>query len=1823
MNINSCGQVLCADEQERIARLRAALLRGGRYLKFKGILASIAPSMAAASLVAGLAVTQPALAADVVVTEPPSNAPVVITSPGVDDVTVTSSGLITNGGDAGHSPVDIQTGVSSGAITVDVHDVTTTAGARGAIFINTDGTGDVIVTSDGDVTGALKGINVTHSGDGNVSVTSTGTITGSADSGVRVLRDGSAAGYNVNVSVNQVTANADGTGAALDIGNASAGGALTVTATGTVTNSAGHVIRINGVDGNSDGNLGGPLTIDVKDLASGSRASATDVFMSGGGDGIQLVGAVGATGTAQPTSITTGDIDVSGTGVNLGYAINRVGGPTTVTTGDITAGGAGVVVESADNSENYAITVKSGNVTTGSTGITVNQSGTGSISVEAGNINAGMAASGVNGFQNAGGYGVRLDSDPHGATVAGQGGSDWNLVTGDITVTNRATGAFAGTGIGLGTIQNGGNGNTTVTAGNIQAGTGVVYNRNGTGKVSITTGDITATTGNGVQFGSNLVRDDLVITTGNITAAGKGVTGDTQGRNDLANITTINVGDITSGGDGIDVIHTGRGAATINAAGTIQSDGIGVNLTNDSATFYSPAPDSQTIITVNNIDTPNNTAINVNSNAVKGTTITTNGAITTSAASTIAGDGMRVTEREGPLLINVAQGSTITSFNNTMELTNNGSAGTTINVDGALISTALGGGSDGVIWTWGTPGTTTVNINDGSTVQAADRTGFAMTDNGGDSLITVGAATVTGGFRLGTGADVLTFNGTDMLNTGTLDGGFDDAVDVLNLNVVRNLTRDLDVVGQQIQNWRSVNLNGGTADLVGTLTTGSFTLGVDGAGNPAVLSIGANQVGDTLTIGALTATSGNFVGAGGNLLLDVDASTHTSDRLVVEGDVSGVTGLLLNNMTPTGAASDLQDIEVVDVAGASPADAFVLALGPAVLGGRAYTLQQGDTAGANPLNWFLTLQPCPAGGLNESNGATLGCVTDDTLSLDDATVFAGNFEGGGGRDILTVAGGASVSGIVAGGYAGADASALDDDADLITINTTGSVGGVMGNLGDDAIYVVGGSTVAGNVEGNEGSNQIRIGGLGALPGGSVPVLDSVTVDGDVRGGDGAATDGNNQIWVLGGAHVSGDVFGGNGNDTVVLNGATAAIDGVIDGGAGSDTIALMSGAVGGVVGGDGDDRISLDGATVNGAIDGGEGNDSVSLNSGSVAADVNAGNGNDTIVLNGATASVIGAIDGGGGNDTISLMRGTAGSVAGGDGDDQISLSGATVNGPITGGAGNDTINLVSGAVAGGVNAGTGADTLSVAGATFTLGSTRLDGGAAGEGNTLNLNNVNQTLIAPQSNLVNWDTVNANRSSLTVSGGDSLTAAQVNLLDSTLVARSGFTINGGLSLSASTIDLQDNAVGDAFKVSGNYSAAGAGGALKLDADFAADLADTLQVGGAIIGVTSLSVNDVTAETAEATGQDVLVATAGSVDVSNFSLAGGPIVNGIWDYDLANGTQPRTVVLRGSVNSLAALYSAAAGALADAFGGLPTLEERVGQRQWLAKDDDGAFHGLWVRLASDRTTKTPKSSTVESTTRNRTWGLQIGADFALVENAGGLLTAGVTGQYNSMDAKISSVGHADRGKVTADGGGGGLNLTWNSAGGAYVDLQGQYNTASADLGTTRFGTTRRGLDVDSTSAGLEAGKRVILDADRKNVLVPQAQLMWSQLRSDSFTDNKGVKVDLGDYESSVARVGLAYEYHAGGVALTGTNKDAGMFYAIVNVLRNLSPRHTAVAQGKTLVTHDERSWGEIGMGGSYAFGGNVLVYGQATYGRAFGNGGGNDSVGGTLGVRWDF
>ncbi|MDM9559892.1 autotransporter outer membrane beta-barrel domain-containing protein [Bordetella petrii] len=116
--------------------------------------------------------------------------------------------------------------------------------------------------------------------------------------------------------------------------------------------------------------------------------------------------------------------------------------------------------------------------------------------------------------------------------------------------------------------------------------------------------------------------------------------------------------------------------------------------------------------------------------------------------------------------------------------------------------------------------------------------------------------------------------------------------------------------------------------------------------------------------------AGNYVGDGGTIIFNaaLAGDGSPSDRLVIDGDVSGQTFVKVLNRGGLGA--DTQDgIRIIEVAGQSPADAFALqhdyvaALGrPAiVVGAYGYSLYQGGVADPDDGNWYLRSEYINAG----------------------------------------------------------------------------------------------------------------------------------------------------------------------------------------------------------------------------------------------------------------------------------------------------------------------------------------------------------------------------------------------------------------------------------------------------------------------------------------------------------------------------------------------------------------------------------------------------------------------------------------------------------------------------------------------------------------------------------------------------------------------------------------------------------------------------------------------------------------------------------------------
>lgn len=119
--------------------------------------------------------------------------------------------------------------------------------------------------------------------------------------------------------------------------------------------------------------------------------------------------------------------------------------------------------------------------------------------------------------------------------------------------------------------------------------------------------------------------------------------------------------------------------------------------------------------------------------------------------------------------------------------------------------------------------------------------------------------------------------------------------------------------------------------------------------NSGIITLADGAVGDMLT------TSGNYSGNGGTLLLDtvLGGDDPTTDRLVIEGDASGTTGILIN---PIGGTQGLTTtgIRVVDVRGISTNNAFSLAnSSPLESGAFVYDLNFGTCDGTVNNSWYL------------------------------------------------------------------------------------------------------------------------------------------------------------------------------------------------------------------------------------------------------------------------------------------------------------------------------------------------------------------------------------------------------------------------------------------------------------------------------------------------------------------------------------------------------------------------------------------------------------------------------------------------------------------------------------------------------------------------------------------------------------------------------------------------------------------------------------------------------------------------------------------------------
>lgn len=579
--------------------------------------------------------------------------------------------------------------------------------------------------------------------------------------------------------------------------------------------------------------------------------------------------------------------------------------------------------------------------------------------------------------------------------------------------------------------------------------------------------------------------------------------------------------------------------------------------------------------------------------------------------------------------------------------------------------------------------------------------------------------------------------------------------------------------------------------------------------------------------------------------------------------------------------------------------------------------------------------------------------------------------------------------------------------------------------------------------------------------------------------------------------------------------------------------------------------------------------------------------------------------------------------ISNGDGDSEVTVAiGATVNGRIDLGLGSDTLTLRGG----------------------LSGTTILDGGGGGI-DTLNISGAaGETRVA--SDIRNWSIINLDDSHLILTGG-SMTVGTAGDMTTGIFLRNSsildgsqdnFSLSGNLSLAAGTrflgsgngagmsgisgnvvnagtISTVGGGAGDTIRIAGNYT--GNAGIITLETILGGDtsVTDRLEILGDTSGTSILRVINLGGVGA-ATTEGIELITVGGISSGTFTLQGDYLIGGVpvvvagaYSYRLfkgnLSGTETDNWYLRSQFNDPAdpiyqpgaPVYEAYPQALLG-LNALSTLQQRVGNRFWLAGSNSEAGDasgtslansGIWARIEGAHSEINPHYATAGTTLGLNVFRAQAGMDAALHEGTAGTLIGSISAHYTHGETNASS--RHGIGQISTDGYGAGTALTWYGNDGTYLDGQAQATWYGSDLHSltaNRFLT--RGDDAFGYALSLEGGKQIAID-DGWSV-TPQAQIVYSSINFNRFSDVFGASVSLDKAASLKGRLGLTLDRETSWQDANRKSSRAHA-YGIANIYQEFLSGTRVDVAGEKFRSQQDRLWGGVGVGGSFS--GNDDMY----------------------------
>jgi outer membrane autotransporter protein len=300
--------------------------------------------------------------------------------------------------------------------------------------------------------------------------------------------------------------------------------------------------------------------------------------------------------------------------------------------------------------------------------------------------------------------------------------------------------------------------------------------------------------------------------------------------------------------------------------------------------------------------------------------------------------------------------------------------------------------------------------------------------------------------------------------------------------------------------------------------------------------------------------------------------------------------------------------------------------------------------------------------------------------------------------------------------------------------------------------------------------------------------------------------------------------------------------------------------------------------------------------------------------------------------------------------------------------------------------------------------------------------------------------------------------------------------------------------------------------------------------------------------------------------------------------------------------------------------MDNLHKRLGELRHEESRPDGNGGEMFLRYIGS-------NMTYKSNVGFKQFGYDFDMDYSAVQLGGNLLR--LDGDKDSLRGGLAYThGNSRLRPKAADGFSSttfdtdsiALYLSWQRQNGFYMDgaLSLDRHRGETDIPRQKEVGSPKGK---SWSASLESGYPYLFDNGLK--LEPQAQLMYTRINMDNFTDEDRTTVDYQNYSQTIGRLGLRADRTWGDQA--GRQYTP---YVRANYYRGWGGEaKTTIGAEDFDVSHTFASgkfgqMGELGVGGTATFQKDVSLYAEVDYRKEI-NSNGAKGWGYTGGVRWTF